>query len=79
MPACAISWNRGGPFAFFCCDEAVLRCGTSKPWGLSPRHAVARGQVAAGQQAAGVLELAVKRTTVSLLEFIRRPEWLRAL
>ena len=31
MPANAICWNRGGPFAFFCCDEAVLRCGNCKP------------------------------------------------
>ena len=43
MPANAIWWNRGGPFAFFRCDEAVLRCGTFKPWGLCldiPWHGV---------------------------------------
>lgn len=31
MPADGIWWNRGGPFAFFCCYEAVLRCGSFKP------------------------------------------------
>jgi hypothetical protein len=72
-----IGRNRGGPFAFFVLWETVLRCGFVT--GLLPQAAADGGQVAAGERLAGVLELAVKRTTVLLLEFIRRPEWLRAL
>ena len=52
--------------AFSCCAEMVLGCGFGRDR-LVP-HAAADGeQVAAGEQLAGVLELAVKRTTVLLL------------
>jgi hypothetical protein len=62
-----------------CCAAAVLRCGCGGDRRLPPQAAAGGGQVAAGERLAGVLELAVKRTSVLLLEFIRRPEWLRAL
>jgi hypothetical protein len=73
-----LAWNRDGPFAFLSCARwySVAASGGD---GLLPQAAADGGQVAAGERLAGVLELAVKRTTVLLLEFIRRPEWLRAL
>jgi hypothetical protein len=70
-----IWWNQTPPFSHFSAVQRRYPVAV-----VSGREGLlAPAQVAAGQQAAGVLELAVKRTSVLLLEFIRRPEWLRAL